>query len=57
MNAEEFYQLYKAAIEFFGLGWAEKQKATMWIDGKLIYLEYAGLRCAIELKPNKQEGK
>jgi hypothetical protein len=52
MNGQEFYLWFKDALEYVDLAWADKERATVYIQGQKIVLEYDGLKASIDLPEN-----
>ena len=50
MNAEEFYDEFKAALDFLGLRWGDKDKATIWVRDGYLVLSVPGREASIQLK-------
>ena len=49
MNGEDFYQAFKAALDFFDLGWGEKDKMTVSIKGGEIAFSYENRTISIQI--------
>lgn len=50
MNAEEFYDEYKAALVFLGLSWATKEQAVVWCDAGSFYMSANGKQVRIQME-------
>lgn len=42
MNADEFYEDLKKALDYLGLAWGQKHWAEVWMDGNRFCLAYGG---------------
>lgn len=42
MNAASFYEEFKDAIRFLGLGWGQMGSIEMWIEGSCVVMAYGG---------------
>lgn len=49
MNADQFYEEFKAAIRFLDLTWAYKDEITVSTDGKSLILSVPGKEAHIKL--------
>lgn len=49
MNADDFYQDFKDALEYLGLPWGQKQQALVWLDGEAFCLAYGGRETRVRL--------
>lgn len=49
MNGEEFYQSFKAALDFFDLSWGEKDKMTVSIKGGEIAFSHGNRSITIQV--------
>ena len=49
MNAEDFYEEFKAALQFLGVPWGEKHTVDMLIVGDCLVLKVPGKEAHITL--------
>lgn len=49
MNAEEFYEEFKTALNFLGVGFHGKDKVEVWFDGGKFCLALAGKEVRLSL--------
>lgn len=49
MNGEEFYVAFKEALNFFGLGWGEKDKMTVSVKGGEIAFSFENKTISIQV--------
>ena len=49
MNGEEFYLAFKEALNFFDLGWGEKDKMTVSVKGGEIAFSYQARSITIQV--------
>jgi len=49
MNANEFYEEFKAALKYLGLTWGLMELATIKIDGEYIVMDYADKRVTFKV--------
>jgi hypothetical protein len=49
MNAEEFYEEFKTALDFLGAGWGNKDAVKVWLDNGRLCLAYGGKEARLSL--------
>jgi hypothetical protein len=50
MNADEFYEEFRAALGFLGATWADKPDVEVWIDERQrVCLSYRGKQARLSL--------
>lgn len=51
MDAEEFYEAYKAALVFLGVNWGDKRFVDMLVIDTRVVMSYQGKQASIQLPP------
>ena len=54
MNAEQFYQSYKDALDYLGVSWGDKADAAVRLVGNEVRMEYCGREASFRVTADEK---
>jgi len=54
MDGEQFYEEFKSALDYLGVGFRGKEEALMWAEGNKLWMEFESRSISVAMPKPKE---